>query len=250
MTKLKGFADAGTPLFADLNRAAPGLSKATVNLPNFAREGIPALTSLGSAAETAGPKLAAADPLLADLSATASSAVPVGNNFSALLDTFEKTQGFQSLMNFIYNTTGSLNGFDSFGHFQRSNLQLSTCVEIVATPAGGCEAFFGQNSSSSSGSTKKKKKKGKKAKVRKAGVHSSSPIPQVNVPNIQDLIPQLNPDQGTTTTTPDSSAPDSGSGDGTTTTTPQQDQTETSGKQAVSMRRAAMFLQFLLGDGA
>ena len=74
--------------------------------------------------------------LLADLAATASSAVPVGNNFSALLDTFEKTQGFQNLMSFIYNTTGSINGFDAFGHFQRSNLQLSTCVEIVASAGG------------------------------------------------------------------------------------------------------------------
>ena len=116
--------------------------------------------------------------------------MPVGNNFSALLDTFEKTQGFQSLMNFIYNTTGSLNGFDAFGHFQRSNLQLSTCVEIVATPAGGCEAFFGAIGGGTTGTTTKKKK-GKKAKVSKAKLHSNSQLPQVNVPNIQDLIPQL-----------------------------------------------------------
>ncbi len=158
MTKLKQFADQGTPLFADLNRAAPGLSKATVNLPAFARKGTPALTSLGDAAQTAGPKLAASDGLLTDLAATASSAVPVGNNFSALLDTFEKTQGFQSLMSFIYNTTGSVNGFDSHGHFQRSNLQLSTCVEVVAIPAGGCEAFFGANGGGVTTTTKKKKK--------------------------------------------------------------------------------------------
>ena len=73
MTKLKSFADQGTPLFTDLNRAAPGLSKATVNLPSFARLGIPALSSLGNAAQTAGPKLAASDGLLTDLAATASS---------------------------------------------------------------------------------------------------------------------------------------------------------------------------------
>ena len=40
-TKLKAFADEGTPLFTDLNRAAPGLSKATVNLPKFATAGDP-----------------------------------------------------------------------------------------------------------------------------------------------------------------------------------------------------------------
>ena len=247
-TKLKGFADEGTPLFADLNRAAPGLSKATVNLPAFARAGIPALQSLGDAAETAGPKLAASDGLLTDLAATASSSVPIGNNFSALLDTFEKTQGFQSLMNFIYNTTGSLNGFDQFGHFQRSNLQLSTCVEIVASPAGGCEAFFGQGASSAPPA---KKKKGKKAQVRKAKLRSNSQLPQVNVPNIQNLIPQLLPSPGQTT--PGGSGPDSGSGSdsGTTTTTPDDQQgKQAPGNQAVSMRQASMFLQFLLGGGA
>ncbi len=246
--KLKDFADQGTPLFADLNRAAPGLSKATINLPKFAQEGIPALQTLGTAAETAGPKLAASDGMLSDLAATASSSVPVGNNFAALLSTFEKTQGFQSLMSFIYNTTGSLNGFDQFGHFQRSNLQLSTCVEVVATPAGGCEAFFSQGATAPP-KTKKKKKKGKKAKVSKAKgrLRSASPLPQVNVPNIQDLIPQLSPDSGQTT--PDSSGSGSGSD---STTTPQEDQRnkQTPDGRAVSMNEASMFLQFLLGGGA
>jgi ABC-type transporter Mla subunit MlaD len=247
LAKLKTFADQGTPLFAALNTAAPGLSKATVNLPKFASEGTPALQTLGTAAESAGPKLAASDGLLTDLAATASSSVPVGNNFSALLDTFEKTQGFQSLMSFIYNTTGSINGFDSFGHFQRSNLQLSTCVEIVATPAGGCEAFFGAGGGTSAPA---KKKKGKKAKVSKAKLRSSSPLPQVNVPNLQDLIPQLlPPDQ--TQPSPGDSGTNPGSGSGTTTTTPDEGQDkQASGDQAVSMRQASMFLQFLLGGGA
>lgn len=243
MSTLKGFADQGTPLFTDLNRAGPGLSKATVNLPAFARAGIPALTSLGTAAQSAGPKLAASDGLLTDLAATASSAVPVGNNFSALLDTFEKTQGFQSLMSFIYNTTGSINGFDSFGHFQRSNLQLSTCVEVVAIPAGGCEAFFGANGGGTT-PTKKKKKKSKKASAK---LHKKSPLPQVNVPNIQDLIPQLAPPEAITPQ--HDSGTDSGSG--TTTTTPDPEQGDQQpGDQAVSMRQASMFLQFLLGGGA
>jgi hypothetical protein len=249
MTKLKSFADQGTPLFTDLNRAAPGLSKATINLPSFARLGIPALTSLGNAAQTAGPKLAASDGLLTDLAATASSSVPVGTNFSALLDTFEKTQGFQSLMNFIYNTTGSVNGFDSYGHFQRSNLQLSTCVEIVATPAGGCEAFFGANGGGTTGTTTKKKKKKASAKV-----HSNSPIPPVNVPNLQQLIPQLVPPDATRPNDSGSgSGSSTGSDSGTTTTTPDsqsQQGGQQTGDQTVSMRQASMFLQFLLGGGA
>jgi hypothetical protein len=250
--KLKQFADQGTPLFTDINTAAPGLSKATVNLPSFAREGIPALQSLGDAGQAAGPKLVASDGLLTDLASTASSSVPVGQNFSAFLDTFTKTQGFQNLMDFIYNSVGSTNGLDAFGHFLRSNLQLTSCVEVAVTVQSGCEAFFRPPTPTTP--TKKKKKKAKKAKISKAKIHAASPLPQIDVPNIQELIPQIAPEKGTapdssgsgtTTTTPDSSS-------GTTTTTPQenQDQKGKAGTQTVSMNEAQMFLQFLLGGGA
>ena len=244
MTKLKQFADQGTPLFTAINTAAPGLSKATVNLPRFAKLGIPALTSLGNAAQTAGPKLVVSDGLLTDLVSTANSAVPVGQNFSSFLDTFTKTQGFQYLTDFIYNTVGSTNGIDAYGHFLRSNLQLTSCVEVAVSVQSGCEAFF--RSPSTPTATKKKKKKAK-AKVSKKRLRPASPLPQVNVPNIGDLIPQLvQPDQGEE---PDTRGSDSGDG---TTTTPdnQTDQGTTTTNQAVSMREASMFLQFLLGGGA
>jgi len=245
MAKLKNFADQGTPLFADLNTAAPGLSKATVNLPNFAREGIPALTSLGNAAETAGPKLAASDGMLTDLAATASSSVPVGRNFSALLDTFTKTQGFPFLMDFIFNSVGSANGFDAYGHFLRSNLQLTSCVELTDLLQQVCQSSF-PAASTQAASTAKKGRKAKKAlKAARAKLRHSSPIPQINIPNLEELVPQPSPDQG--------QAPDStGSDSGTTTTTPEGETSteQAPGEQPVSMREASTFLQFLLGGGA
>ncbi len=246
-SKLKDFADQGTPLFTDLNTAAPGLSKATVNLPKFAQLGIPALQSLGTAAQSAGPKLAASDGLLTDLAATAQSSPRVGNNFSALLDTFTKTQGFQYLMSFIYNSVGASNGFDAYGHFLRSNLQLTSCVELAATPQAGCDAFFPNSAPTSS--TKAKKGKKSKSRKAKAKIHSASPLPQVNVPNLQDLLPLVPGGTSTTPTTPDDSSP----GLGTTTTTPDADQEnkqQGTDTQTVSMREAQMFLQFLLGGGA
>jgi phospholipid/cholesterol/gamma-HCH transport system substrate-binding protein len=241
MTKLKDFADQGIPLFTDLNRAGRSLSKATVNLPAFARESIPALTSLGNAAQVAGPKLAASDGLLTDLAATANSSVPVGQNFSAFLDTFAKTQGFQNLMDFIYNSVGSTNGIDTKGHFLRSDLQLTSCVEVAASVQSGCQATWPQPVAAST--TKKKSKKAVQSRrsVRKAKAHlrPASPLPQVNVPNLQDILPQLAPDQATP---PDTQTPDQGTQDGTTTTTPD--------SKPASMKEASMFLQFLLGGGA
>jgi phospholipid/cholesterol/gamma-HCH transport system substrate-binding protein len=242
MSKLKDFADQGTPLFTALNEGGRGLSKATVNLPAFAHESIPALTSLGDAAQAAGPKLAASDGLLTDLAATANSSVPVGQNFSAFLDTFTKTQGFQNLMDFIYNSVGSTNGIDAFGHFLRSDLQLTSCVEIAASIQSGCQATWPQAPPTTT--TKPKKKKGKKAvRKAKARLKPRSPLPQINVPNLQDILPQLAPNQSTT---PGSTH----EGDGTTTSPG--DQTQPNGPQQhdVSMNEASLFLQFLLGGGA
>jgi phospholipid/cholesterol/gamma-HCH transport system substrate-binding protein len=240
--KLKQFADQGTPLFTALNQGGRGLSKATVNLPAFARLSIPALQSLGDAAESAGPKLAASDGLLTDLAATAKSSVPIGQNFSAFLDTFTKTQGFQGLMDFIYNSVGATNGIDAYGHFLRSNLQLTSCVEVAVTIQSGCEAFFRPSTTP----TTTKKKKGKKA-IRKARakLRPKSPLPQINVPNLQDLVPQLVP--GGQSTTPDRSGQD-----GTTTTTPNPDQARPNGSDPpdVNMNEASLFLNFLLGGGA
>jgi hypothetical protein len=148
-------------------------------------------------------------------------------------------------MNFIYNTSGSLNGFDQFGHYQRSNLQLSTCVEIVATPAGGCEAFW-QPASTTSTKKKKKAKKAKKTRAARAKLRSASPLPHIDVPNLQDLLPQPPADQSEPPESPGSS----NSGSDTTTTTPDDTTKQQPGNQAVSMREASMFLQFLLGGGA
>ena len=151
-------------------------------------------------------------------------------------------------MNFIFNSVATSNGFDAYGHFLRSNLQLTSCVELTDVFQDICNATF-----KSTTPTQSKKKKGKKSKAKaaakktKGSLRSASPLPPINVPNLQDLLPpatQTTPegtqppaDTGTTTTTPDS-APKQGS-DSTTTTT-----------QDVSLRRASMFLQFLLGGGA
>ena len=249
MTKLKAFADEGTPLFTDLNTAGKSLSKATVKLPAFAHLSIPALQTLGDAAQAAGPKLVASDGLLTDLAGTANSSVPVGNNFSAFLDTFTRTQGFQNLMDFIYNSVGTTNGIDSFGHFLRSNLQLTSCVEIATSLQSGCEANFPD---APAPTTTTNTKKGKKAVHKaRAKLRSGSPIPKVNVPDLSQLLPQLAPQQGQQRDEPGS---DSGSDSGrdTTTTTPD-DETRSqpdAGGEDVSMKSARMFLNFLLGGGA
>ena len=248
MTKLKRFSDAGLPLFTDLNTAGKSLSKATVKLPAFAHLSIPALRTLGDAAQSAGPKLVASDGLLTDLSQTASSSVPVGINFSNFLDTFTRTQGFQNLMDFIYNSVGTTNGIDSFGHFLRSNLQLTSCVEIAVSLQSGCEANFPKAPATAPTNTKSKKSKA--VHKAKAKLRAQSPLPHIDVPNLSDLLPPPSTDEGTQ---PPSDENGTGTDSGTTTTTPDDGRTTTdpeTGGEATSMKSARMFLNFLLGGGA
>ncbi len=142
MKDLRGFADQGTPLMEDIGAAAPDLSKATQNLPAFLRAGVPALTSLGDAAEAAGPKLVAADPVVVQTRDLTNKAGPTATDLAGLLGTFNDTGGFQHLMDFIYNSVGTINGFDQFGHFQRAIGLRSNCLDILTVVSLECEAFF------------------------------------------------------------------------------------------------------------
>src|SRR5918995_1574858 len=175
MSELKEFADQGTPLFADLRISGENISRATQELVPFGRAAVPALTTLGNAAEAAGPKIAASDPLLTDLASAAHAAVPVGNNLAPLFDTFIKTGGFRSLADFIYNTSAATNGFDSFGHFLRINVQVTNCIDVSSFVVQGCEAFF-QNLAAPA--TKKKKKRKARSSAKFRGGPLPEPAPQ------------------------------------------------------------------------
>jgi phospholipid/cholesterol/gamma-HCH transport system substrate-binding protein len=239
MTTLKEFADQGTPLFADLKDSGANISKATQDLAPFARAGTPALTTLGTAAESAGPKLAAADPLLSELAATGQAAVPVGNSLSSFLDTFIRTKGFEFLGDFIYFTSGATNGFDSFGHYLRSNVQVNNCIDVSNFVLQGCEAFFLDTRAGQT--TKKKKKKKRKARRASAGLYSAPPpqqpaAPQLPIdppqlPPLDQLIPELDDDEPEAPSEPAEPAePDSASD--------------------AEMKQARAFLRYLLGGEA
>ncbi len=64
MNSLQGFSDAATPVFEDLNVAAPSLTDATRTLTPFSQAATVALKSLGNAGEASGSIFAEADPVV------------------------------------------------------------------------------------------------------------------------------------------------------------------------------------------
>jgi phospholipid/cholesterol/gamma-HCH transport system substrate-binding protein len=152
MVSLKSFSDAGAPLFEDFGTAAPSLTDATRTLTPFSEALTVALKSLGDAGEASGPYFAEADPVVRKAATLAKSGVVPTSELANLLVNLKKTGGWDGLTELIYNTAGAFNGFDQYGHFGRTLVTLTNCVnyEPAQVGASGCVAnFHGPNASES-----------------------------------------------------------------------------------------------------
>jgi phospholipid/cholesterol/gamma-HCH transport system substrate-binding protein len=155
MVSFKGFSDAATPVFTELGRAAPSLTDATRTLTPFSEATTVALKSLGETGAASGPIFREADPVVRKAGELAKSGVVPTTELAKLFTSLRKTKGWDGLVELIYNSTGSLNGFDQYGHFGRTLLTLSNCLDYEANASGasGCVARFNGTFASSGAST-------------------------------------------------------------------------------------------------
>jgi phospholipid/cholesterol/gamma-HCH transport system substrate-binding protein len=155
MVDLKTFSDAGAPLFEDFGTAAPALTDATKTLTPFSEALTVSLKSLGDAGEASGPYFRKADPVVRKAGELAKTGVNPTENLAKLFVDLKKTGGWDGLTRLIYNSGAALNGFDQYGHFGRSRITLTTCLEYIIDPKGysGCVANFNGPEASSSAVT-------------------------------------------------------------------------------------------------
>ena len=153
MNSLQGFSDAATPVFEDLNVAAPSLTDATRTLTPFSQAATVALKSLGNAGEASGSIFAEADPVVEKARDLAQSGVVPTTELAKLTTNLQQTGGWSSLVKLIYNTSGAFNAFDQFGHFGRTHVALTNCLQYSYTAAGesGCNANFNGPSAAEGG---------------------------------------------------------------------------------------------------
>jgi ABC-type transporter Mla subunit MlaD len=144
MASLKTFSDAAAPVFSDFDKATPAYTEATRLLAPFSRASTVALKSLGEVGEVAGPKFRAADPIVKKSRDLARSGVSPTNQLAKFLVNTKKTGGWDGLVDLIYNTSATLNGFDEYGHFARGAVRLTNCLDYYVPSAGqsGCIANF------------------------------------------------------------------------------------------------------------
>jgi phospholipid/cholesterol/gamma-HCH transport system substrate-binding protein len=157
MRSLQGFSDAATPTFAYLGKAAPALTDATRTLPPFSEATTVALKSLGETGEASGPVFQEAEPVIRKTTDLATSGVVPTSELARLFTSLEKTEGWGGLVELIYNTTATFNGFDQYGHFGRTLATLTNCPDYEPAPGGasGCVARFtgGNVNETTAGST-------------------------------------------------------------------------------------------------
>jgi phospholipid/cholesterol/gamma-HCH transport system substrate-binding protein len=142
MRSLQGFSDAAAPVFADLGKAAPSFTEATRELAPFSAASTVALKSLSATGEVVGPTLRAADPVVVKSRDLARSGAVPTTKLAEFFGSTKETKGWDSLVELIYNSTASTNGFDQYGHFLRTLVTLTNCVDYVTRPESGCVADF------------------------------------------------------------------------------------------------------------
>lgn len=142
MISLRGFSDQAQPVFATLGAAAPSLTRVTRELRPFSAAATVAFKSLGNAAEASTPDLVTSDSVVKQLRNLSRQASRPSKNLNALLSSLNTTGGFKSLLNFVYNGAGTVNGFDQYGHITRSEVVSSNCVDYNITPLSGCISNF------------------------------------------------------------------------------------------------------------
>lgn len=143
MRSLQNFSDAAAPVFADLGKAAPSFTEATRQLTPFSAASTVALKSLGAAGEEAGPLLREADPIVLEVRDLARSGAGPTTKLAKFLTSIKKTGGWDGLVDLIYNSAASTNGFDRYGHFLRTFVTIpGNCTEYMLHGEGGCSANF------------------------------------------------------------------------------------------------------------
>jgi ABC-type transporter Mla subunit MlaD len=143
MADLGGFAGEATPVVRNLGASAAGLDRLIRELGPFVSAGTAALSSLGEAANVGRPALVEARPLTHSLRRFARDLRPVAGNLDQLTASLDRTGGLNRALDYFFNQTLAVNGFDSLGHYLRTALLVdAACAGYANAPVAPCNANF------------------------------------------------------------------------------------------------------------
>jgi ABC-type transporter Mla subunit MlaD len=149
MQRLGALSSQMTPVLADAHAQAPNINRVIQRLGPFSAAALPATVELGKAAKAGIPAVTDARPVIADLRKLAGATRPVGRTGAQVLQSLQKTQGIERLMDYVFYQVAAINGFDSIGHYLRAELIVNQCAVYATRPTGGCSANFSTGSTAS-----------------------------------------------------------------------------------------------------
>jgi ABC-type transporter Mla subunit MlaD len=139
---LGSLSDQATPDLNALSRSAPALAAQYQELVPFADVARRSLIALGSAARQQQPALLQTIPLDKRLLHLGQAGAPSFRSLDQLLSSFDHTGGIEKLMGVLFNGTGATNGFDSAGHYVRTEALVGGCTSYAKAVVAGCSANF------------------------------------------------------------------------------------------------------------
>jgi virulence factor Mce-like protein len=142
LARLRELAEAGTPVAADLQVAAPQVNRLVLHLGPLADAGRPALDRLGEAAEVGTRVVAAGRPVVRDLRTFARRARPTGALVRELFESMRATGTVEGLQSFVYFASAATSRFDRFSHILPAHLITTECQQYATVPVPACDARF------------------------------------------------------------------------------------------------------------
>jgi ABC-type transporter Mla subunit MlaD len=142
MSDLGNLADQGTPLFNSLAQSGPDVARQYENLVPFARAARNSLIALGSSSARQQPLLLKTIPLARRLLKLGNASEPSAVLLNRLLASLNRTGALEDLMKVLFYGTSALNGFDSSGHYIRTEGLVGDCTGFSQLVIGGCSANF------------------------------------------------------------------------------------------------------------
>jgi phospholipid/cholesterol/gamma-HCH transport system substrate-binding protein len=185
LADLGALADQATPVLNASAQAAPALAlqnealanpfRATTGFADIARQ---SLISLGNAADKQAPLLVSTIPLDRQLLALGNAGLPAFTNLDKLTSSLFQTGAIEQLVRLLFNGTSAVNGFDSAGHYIRTEALVGSCTGYAKITVQGCSANFTHQTLSEAADIAKVAKQPKLVKLIKAahtsGLHSSA----------------------------------------------------------------------------
>ncbi|HYV17272.1 MAG TPA: MlaD family protein [Conexibacter sp.] len=136
--RLGEFAEAGTPVVTDLRAVAPSINRFFKQLGPFSQAALPTFRTLGRFSDVGSDALTKSQPVINDIRALGTKTRPLASRLARTLVDLQGQHGIERLLQVIFYTVGSSNGFDDLGHTLRTYLDTPNCLEYALTQTLSC----------------------------------------------------------------------------------------------------------------